>query len=180
VVTSDSALAARLRSLRDHGRAGGSHYDHAYVGTNSRLDAVQAVVLSAKLERLDAWNNARRAVAAEYRAAMAATSIDLVAEASGARGVYHLAVVRVPQRERVRQWLDERGIATGIHYPTPIHRLAPYQHLAGEPLPVAEQAAREVLSLPMFPHMTQEQARHVCRALQMADELLLAPEAIGA
>jgi dTDP-4-amino-4,6-dideoxygalactose transaminase len=180
VVTSDSALAARLRSLRDHGRAGGSHYDHAYVGTNSRLDAVQAVVLSAKLERLDAWNKARRAVAAQYRAAMATTSIDVVAEASGGCGVYHLAVVRVPQRERVRQWLNERGIATGIHYPTPIHRLAPYQHLAGEPLPVAEQAATEVLSLPMFPHMTQEQAWHVCRAVQMADELLLTPEAIGA
>jgi dTDP-4-amino-4,6-dideoxygalactose transaminase len=180
VVTSDAALAARLRSLRDHGRAGGSHYDHAYIGTNSRLDAVQAVVLSAKLAHLDAWNNARRAIARQYREALAATTIDLVAEAPGARGVYHLAVVRVPQRERVRQWLDERGIATGIHYPTPIHRLTPYQHLAREPLPVAEQAASEVLSLPMFPHMSQEQIGYVCRTVEMADELLLTPEAIGA
>jgi dTDP-4-amino-4,6-dideoxygalactose transaminase len=180
VVTSDAALAARLRSLRDHGRAGGSHYDHAYVGTNSRLDALQAVVLSAKLARLDDWNDARRAIAAQYRAATAPTTIDLVEEAPDARGVYHLAVVRVPQRDRVRQWLDERGIATGIHYPTPIHRLAPYRHLAHASLPVAEQAAAEVLSLPMFPHMTQEQIGHVCRAVQMADELFLTPEAIGA
>lgn len=180
VVTSDATLAAQLRSLRDHGRAGGSHYDHAYVGTNSRLDAVQAVVLGAKLERLDAWNMARRAIAAQYRAAMAATTIDLIAEAAGARGVYHLAVVRVPQRDRVRQWLDERGIATGIHYPTPIHLLTPYQQLAREPLPVVEQAASEVLSLPIFPHMSQQQIEHVCGAVEMADELLLTPEAIGA
>jgi dTDP-4-amino-4,6-dideoxygalactose transaminase len=180
VVTSDAALAARLRSLRDHGRAGGSHYDHAYVGTNSRLDAVQAVVLSAKLELLDAWNSARRAVAAQYRAAMAVTNIDVVAEGAGGCGVYHLAVVRMPQRERVRGWLAERGIATGIHYPTPIHQLAPYQHLADGPLPVVEQAATEVLSLPMFPHMTQEQVGRVCRAVQIADELMLTPEAIHA
>jgi dTDP-4-amino-4,6-dideoxygalactose transaminase len=179
VVTSDAALASRLRSLRDHGRAGGSHYDHAYVGTNSRLDAVQAVVLSAKLERLDAWNEARRAIALQYRAAMAATTIDLVAEAPDACGVYHLAVVRVPQRDRVRRWLDECGIATGIHYPTPIHRLTPYEHLADGPLPVAEQAAAEVLSLPMFPHMTPEQVAHVCQAVETADELLLTPEAVG-
>jgi dTDP-4-amino-4,6-dideoxygalactose transaminase len=180
VVTSDAALAARLRSLRDHGRAGGSHYDHAYVGTNSRLDAVQAVVLSAKLELLDAWNDARRAVAVQYRAATAATSFDLVAEGPGARGVYHLAVVRVPQRDRVKAWLDERAIATGIHYPTPIHRLAPYAHLSTGPLPVAEQAAQEVLSLPIFPHMSPAQVAHVCRAVETADAMLLTPEAIGA
>ncbi|MDT4963578.1 MAG: hypothetical protein QOF87_3225 [Pseudonocardiales bacterium] len=180
VVTSDTDLAARLRSLRDHGRASGSHYDHAYVGTNSRLDAVQAVVLSAKLERLDAWNEARRAIAQQYRAAMAATTVDLVAEAPGARGVYHLAVVRVPERDRVRQWLHQRGIGTGIHYPAPIHRLAPYEHLSVGPLPVAERAAEVILSLPMFPHMTQEQVAHVCRAIDGADELLLPREAIGA
>jgi dTDP-4-amino-4,6-dideoxygalactose transaminase len=180
VVTSDADLAARLRSLRDHGRASGSHYEHAYVGTNSRLDAVQAVVLSAKLKQLDAWNEARRAIAQQYRAAMAATTVDLVAEAPGARGVYHLAVVRVPQRDRVRRWLHQRGIGTGIHYPTPIHRLAPYEHLSVGPLPVAEQAAAEILSLPMFPHMTQEQVAHVCRAIDGADELLLTREAIGA
>jgi dTDP-4-amino-4,6-dideoxygalactose transaminase len=86
----------------------------------------------------------------------------------------------MPQRERVRGWLAERGIATGIHYPTPIHQLAPYQHLADGSLPVVEQAATEVLSLPMFPHMTQEQVGRVCRAVQIADELMLTPEAIHA
>jgi dTDP-4-amino-4,6-dideoxygalactose transaminase len=180
VVTSDPALATRLRALRDHGRAAGSHYEHAYLGTNSRLDAVQAVVLSAKLQRLDAWNEARRAIAERYRAALTGTAIDFLAEAHGARGVYHLAVARVPQRERVRRWLQGQGIATAVHYPTPIHRLAPYEYLSVRPLPVAERAADEVLSLPMFPHMTPEQVSHVCRALEVANELLLTPEAVGA
>jgi dTDP-4-amino-4,6-dideoxygalactose transaminase len=180
IVTSDADLAKRLRALRDHGRVSGSHFQHGYVGTNSRLDAVQAVVLSAKLEQLDAWNEERRAIAARYRAATSGTAIDLITEALGARGVYHLAVVRMPQRERVRRWLHEQGIETGIHYPTPIHRLAPYQHLSAQPVPVVEQAAEQIMSLPMFPHMTPDQLSHVCRALQAVDELLLTPEAIGA
>lgn len=180
IVTSDAALAARLRSLRDHGREVGSHYQHAYLGTNSRLDAVQAVVLSAKLELLDEWNRARRAIAERYRAALAGTAIELVAEAPGAHGVYHLAVARVPQREVVRRWLQGQGVQTGIHYPTPIHRLAPYEALSEWPLPVVEQAAGEVLSLPMFPHLTPEQVAQVCRAISSADELFLRREAVGA
>jgi dTDP-4-amino-4,6-dideoxygalactose transaminase len=179
VVTSDAALAMRLRALRDHGRASGSHYQHEYLGTNSRLDAVQAVVLSAKLERLDGWNEARRAIAARYRAAIAETAIEFVEEAPGAHGVYHLAVARVPQRDRVRQWLQSQGIETGIHYPTPIHRLTPYEHLSAQPLPMAELAAEQVLSLPMFPHMTPAQVSHVCRAIASLDELVLVSEAIG-
>ncbi|MEP7177949.1 MAG: DegT/DnrJ/EryC1/StrS family aminotransferase, partial [Pseudonocardiales bacterium] len=179
VVTPDPALAARLRALRDHGRASGSHYQHDYLGTNSRLDAVQAVVLSAKLERLDEWNEARRAIAARYRETIAETAADFVEEAPGAHGVYHLAVARVPQRDQVRQWLREQGIETGIHYPTPIHRLAPYEHPSARPLPIAEQAAEQVLSLPIFPHLTPAQVSHVCRAIASLDELLLVPEALG-
>jgi dTDP-4-amino-4,6-dideoxygalactose transaminase len=171
VVTSDADLATRIRSLRDHGRAGASHYDHAIVGTNSRLDAVQAVVLSAKLHHLDRWNSARRRIAERYRSALEGTPVALVAEKTGSRGVYHLAVARVPRRTHVRQWLDAWGIDTGIHYPTPIHCLDPYQRFADCPLPVAETAAAELLSLPMFPHMSDEQVDHVCDALQFVDEL---------
>jgi dTDP-4-amino-4,6-dideoxygalactose transaminase len=180
IVTSDDALAVRLRALRDHGRASGSHYQHEYLGTNSRLDAVQAVVLSAKLEHLDDWNDARRVVAGRYRAAFAGTAVDFVEEAPGARGVYHLAVARVPQRDRVRQWLQEQGIETAIHYPTPINLLAPYADLSTQPMPVAEQAAKQVLSLPMFPHLTPAQVAQVCQAVVSLDELVLTPEAIGA
>jgi dTDP-4-amino-4,6-dideoxygalactose transaminase len=180
VVTSDAQLAGRIRSLRDHGRIAGSHYDHGLVGTNSRLDAVQAVVLSAKLEHLDRWNAARRAVAEKYRAAVAGCSFDLVRETTGSRGVYHLAVARVPQREEVRRWLTARGVDTAVHYPTPIHCLEPYRRFADRPLPAAEQAAGELLSLPMYPHLQPAQVEHVCAALELVDELLQARGAVRA
>lgn len=165
VTTHDGALAERLRCLRDHGRAVGSHYRHAAIGTNSRLDAVQAVVLSAKLARLDAWTEARRDIAARYRVAFAGTTAQLVKEAPGARGVHHLAVARVPDRERTQESLASRGIQTGIHYPTPCHQHPPYLPFADGPLPVAEAAAGEILSLPMFPHMSDRQVDRVCDAV---------------
>ena len=166
VVTSDAALAGRLRSLRDHGRAGGSHYQHAMVGTNSRLDAVQAAVLTAKLPLLDDWTRARRDVVARYRRDFAAGPVRLLDELPAAAGVYHLAVARVDHRDLVRARLAERGVHTGVHYPTPCHRQPPYRRFATGPLPVAERVAGEVLSLPLFPHMTAEQVAAVCRAVR--------------
>jgi dTDP-4-amino-4,6-dideoxygalactose transaminase len=166
VVTSDRDLAERIRCLRDHGRAAGSHYRHVLAGTNSRLDALQAAVLSAKLTRLDGWNRARRAVADRYREAFEYGPVRLVPEAPGACGVYHLAVARVPERERLRERLDALGVQTAVHYPVPCHRQAPYRRFADRPLPVAEAAAREVLSLPMFPHLTEDQVTRVGKAVR--------------
>ena len=165
VVTADADLAKRIRSLRDHGRIAGSHYEHEYVGTNSRLDALQAVVLSAKLAKLDDWNKARRAIAEQYRFAFAVGSVHMIEETPRTRGVYHLAVVRVPERERVQRQLAEMGIQTGIHYPLPCHQQAPYRPYAKGALPVTEAAAPELLSLPMFPHMTAEQVSRVSDAV---------------
>jgi dTDP-4-amino-4,6-dideoxygalactose transaminase len=165
VVTNDPDLAQRVRSLGDHGRASGSHHQHIAVGTTSRLDAVQAVVLSAKLPRLDAWIAQRRGLAAAYRRRLAGAPIRLVTEAPLAQAVYHLGVGRVPRRDRVREALGLRGIATGVHYPTPCHLMPPYRIFAQRALPVAEQAAREVLSLPLFPHMTDGQVERVATAL---------------
>jgi dTDP-4-amino-4,6-dideoxygalactose transaminase len=176
VVTSDPALAARLRCLRDHGRFG-SHYEHSMVATNSRLDALQAAVLIAKLTRLDAWNEARRRIAARYRNAYTAAGFRTVDEIPEACGVQHLAVVRMPQRDRARRLLDSLGIATGVHYPIPIHCMGPYRHLATGPLPVAERAATEVVSLPMFPHMSDEQIDQVCDAADVIAEVMEANEA---
>ena len=153
VVTSDDDLAEALRSLRDHGRAAGSHHQHERVGTNSRLDALQARVLSAKLPLLPSWNAERRAVAAAYRAGLDPGHAPVVAELPGSRGVYHLAVVRVRDRDRVRQRLADRGIGTGVHYPTPCHLLAPYVPWASTRLEAAEEAADQVLSLPVYPGM---------------------------
>ena len=166
VVTSDAALAERIRCLRDHGRVTGSHYQHAMVGTNSRLDAVQAAVLSAKLAHLDAWNRARRAVVEQYRVAFADGPVQLLEDLPDAYGVYHLAVARVADRDRVRARLASLGIHTAIHYPTPCHRQPPYQRYATRLLPVAERAATEILSLPLFPHISDEQTALVCKAVQ--------------
>jgi dTDP-4-amino-4,6-dideoxygalactose transaminase len=168
VVTADAGLAARIKVLRDHGRAIGSHYRHEQVGTNSRLDALQAAVLTVKLTRLDAWNTARRSIAARYHTAFASSRACPVAEVAGMRGVYHLAVVRVPDRAQVQKQLAAMGVETQIHYPIPCHQQAPYQRFADRPLPAAERCAGEVLSLPIFPHMTDGQVAQVCDAVQAA------------
>ena len=165
VVTADADLAKRIRSLRDHGRVIGSHYRHDLVGMNSRLDALQAVVLTAKLRRLDAWNEARQSIATRYRAAFAPGPLRMVEDEPGARGVYHLAVARVPDRARVQQELTALGIETGIHYPIPCHQQVPYQRFATGPLPVSEAASAEVLSLPIFPHLRDDQVARVAEAV---------------
>lgn len=168
VVTADDDLAKRIRSLRDHGRIAGSHYSHELVGTNSRLDALQAVVLSAKLKRLDDWNRSRRAIAEHYRAEFAVGPVRMIEETPGTHGVYHLAVVRVPDRDHVQQEVTRMGIQTGIHYPIPCHQQAPYVPYAKGALPVAEAAAPELISLPMFPHMTTDQVSQVGEAVREA------------
>jgi dTDP-4-amino-4,6-dideoxygalactose transaminase len=165
VVTSDPVLDDRLRSLRDHGRAPGTHHDHIVVGTNSRLDAVQAVVLSAKLRHLAEWNRARRHLMELYRELLDPDRVTPVADQAGGHGVYHLAVVRVADRAGVRRSLEDHGISTGIHYPVPCHLMEPYRRYADGALPVAERAGGEVLSLPMYPHMSLDDARRVAETV---------------
>ena len=165
VVTRDAELAGRVRSLRDHGRSR-HHWDaHEAIGTTSRLDAVQAVVLTAKLSRLDTWTKARRSIAARYRAAFGSGTGRLVVAEPGSLGAYHLAVARVPDRPAVRRQLAAAGIETRIHYPIPCHRQAPYRRFATRALPVVEQSTGEILSLPMFPHMSDEAVARVCDAI---------------
>lgn len=165
VVTADPILAERLRSIRDHGRARSGHHDHTRLGFNSRLDALQAAVLSAKLRRLDSWNRARRVLVGVYRELLDQDVVALVRESPGGDGVHHLAVARVAQRERVRAELAAVGVATGIHYPTPCHLAPPFRHFSHGRLPTVELAAQQVLSLPMYPHMPVEQAVKVAVAI---------------
>jgi dTDP-4-amino-4,6-dideoxygalactose transaminase len=164
VVTDDEALAERIRSLSNHGRRSDAGHIHALVGTNSRLDALQAAVLSAKLPRLDGWNQARRAAVATYRRLLS-PDVRMVTAADDAGSTYHQYVIRVPDRDRVRASLGRMGIETGVHYPVPCHQQAPYQRFASGRLPVAEQAADEILSLPMFPHLTEQQIAYVSSRL---------------
>jgi dTDP-4-amino-4,6-dideoxygalactose transaminase len=171
VVTSRAGLADRIRALANHGRSrGDSHYEHECIGTNSRLDALQAILLSGKLGHLDAWTERRIALASRYRdllgaAEFTAAGLRLTDTAPLARHVYHLFVVRVARRDSVRAELAKRGIQTGVHYPLPCHRQPPLRRFAERPLPVAEQSAGELLSLPMFPHLTFRQVDLVCESL---------------
>jgi dTDP-4-amino-4,6-dideoxygalactose transaminase len=167
VVTSDAELAGLMLSIRDHGRmqSADGHHSHAVLGMNSRLDGVQAVVLSAKLRRLEEWNRARRELMATYRELIDPDRARLVGELAGGQGVHHLAVVQVDERDKVRELLAEQGIGTGIHYPVPCHLMTPYAQYADGPLPVAEAAALRQLSLPMFPHLSVDDARRVAETL---------------
>jgi dTDP-4-amino-4,6-dideoxygalactose transaminase len=163
VVTSRPELADRVRTLANHGRShGASHYEHDYVGTNSRLDTLQAVALLGKLGRLDAWTDRRAEIAARYRERLAGVGILMPAVAPLARHAYHLLVVRVPQRDTVRAELGRRGIQTGIHYPVPCHQQAALSAETTTPvLPAAERIAAQVLSLPMYPELTEDQVRAI-------------------
>ena len=179
VTTNDPAVATRLRRLRNHGGEG--RHEHALVGRNSRLDPLQAVVLRAKLARLDIWNAQRRLVANRYTTLLAdAPDIGLPQSPDPLAHVWHLYVVQVPHREAVMAALQEAGIGSGIHYSAPIHLLPAFAHLglAVGAFPVAEAAADRILSLPMFPGMTAEQVDRVVTALVVAVDN--APDTVGA
>jgi dTDP-4-amino-4,6-dideoxygalactose transaminase len=177
VVTSRPEVADRVRALANHGRShGSSHYEHEVVGTNSRLDTLQAIALSGKLARLDVWTQRRIELAARYRDQLSGTGLKLVGVAPSARHVYHLFVVRLAERDRVRVELGRRGIQTGVHYPVPCHLQPPLRRFAAGALPVAEQAAQELLSLPLFPHMTDDQVDVVCEVLGYLLPATISPE----
>ena len=165
VTTDDADLADRLRSLLNHGRSTQDRYEHPHIGTNSRLDSVQAVVLSAKLERLDGWTARRREIVAAYRERIEGLHLRLVEPAEGVESAWHLLVARVAERDRVRRDLEELGIQTGIHYPVPCHEQTAYVRWADTPCPVASRAAKEIVSLPMHPHLTVDEVDRVCEAL---------------
>jgi dTDP-4-amino-4,6-dideoxygalactose transaminase len=165
VVTDDDRLADKIRSISNHGRSSTSKYAHDSVGRNSRLDALQAVVLSAKLSRLDGWNRARREAIILYSELLTGSDLSLVEATGDAISAYHLNVVRVADRARVQAELSDRGIQTDVHYPIPLHLLDFYVGET-ETLPVAEQAADEILSLPLFPNISSEQVEAVCSQLR--------------
>jgi dTDP-4-amino-4,6-dideoxygalactose transaminase len=166
VVTARRDVADRVRALANHGRVDGKHhYEHQYAGFNSRLDALQAIALSGKLARIEDWTRRRGELAHRYRKQLSGLDLGLVGVDPQARHVYHLFVVRVAERARVQAELGRRGIQTGVHYPVPCHQQPPLRRYAHGPLPAAERAAGEILSLPLFPHMTDEQVDAVCEAL---------------
>jgi dTDP-3-amino-3,4,6-trideoxy-alpha-D-glucose transaminase len=173
VVCDDAELAAIVRSLRHHGSAPGDANVHERIGGTERLDNLQAALLRLRLRALDADNDERRAIAARYRAGLAGLPLGLPPEdAPGMASVHHLFVVESGERDALRARLAADGIATGVHYPTPVHLQPGWRHLGLGPgdLPVSERLAARVLSLPVFPGMRPAEVDRVCAALERALE----------
>ncbi|HEY9838373.1 MAG TPA: DegT/DnrJ/EryC1/StrS family aminotransferase [Vampirovibrionales bacterium] len=174
VTTNDPAIAAQMRILKEHGASG--RYYHESVGINSRLDALQAAILQIKLRHLDFWNDRRRAISQNYHRLLAPLAgIIPPQELPGGQGVWNQYTIRVKsqennsqRRDRLQQQLNEAGIAATVYYPLALHLQPIYQELgyAIGDLAIAEQASREVLSLPMFPELSEEQQQEVVYALK--------------
>jgi dTDP-4-amino-4,6-dideoxygalactose transaminase len=167
ITTNDSKLADTCKMIRDHGQA--KKYYHDIEGYNGRLDSIQTGILSVKLKHLCGWNAKRRERAAEYNRLLAASEAGVQApyEPSWSRAVYHLYVIRTEDREGLMAHVGKAGIGTGIHYPIPLHRQRAYEALgykAGD-FPVCEEIAAEIVSLPMYPHLTAPQQARVVEEL---------------
>jgi len=166
VVTNDKKIYEKLLMLRDYGRK--SRYEHIIKGYNSRLDTLQAIILSAKLKRLDKWNDMRRRNANIYCKYLGENKeIILPQEEPYAKHVYHIFAVRVKNRDKICEKLQKKGISVLIHYPIPLHLQEAYKELGYKKgdFPVAEKVAGEVLSLPMYPHLEERDIQKVCSVL---------------
>ncbi len=166
LVTNDDAFAARARSLREHGST--QRYYHDEVGFNYRMEGIQGAVLGVKLKHLAAWTRERRRVAHRYQELLAGTPLQLPREAAHVESAWHLFVVRHPRRDALKQHLDAHGIGCALHYPLPLHLQKCYAalgHQAGD-FPAAEKAARECLSLPIYPELTDAQIQRVAGVVQ--------------
>jgi dTDP-4-amino-4,6-dideoxygalactose transaminase len=162
VTSNDQSLIERIKLLRDHGSS--VKYVHKAVGCNARMDGIQGAILNAKLPHLDSWNAARRAHADTYRRLLEdEPDVILPEEAEYSKHIYHIYPIRLSQRDQVLKELSGLGIHCGIHYPIPIHLQEAYRFLGREKgeFPVAEKSAEEVLSLPMYPELTDEQIEQV-------------------
>jgi dTDP-4-amino-4,6-dideoxygalactose transaminase len=173
VVTGDAELAARIRMYRDHGQR--QKYFHEVEGYNGRLDAIQAGMLSVKLQRLAMWTEQRQQAALRYNSLLAQNDLIRPFQPEWSNHVYHLYVVRTTRRDEMITFLGERGIGTGIHYPVPLHLQVAYKshfYKVGD-FPVAESVASEIVSLPMFPQITEDQQVRVAAAVKEFEEVLV-------
>ncbi len=164
ITTDDPDLSARIRRLRDHGRI--TKYEHQEIGFNYRMDTIQGAVLKYKLGFLDEWNQKRRFWAARYREHLASLPLRFPASIADTEPVYHLLAIRCERRDALAEFLRGRHIQTGIHYPIPLHLQPAFRALGYKKgdFPIAEKIGDEVLSLPIFPEMNEQQFEHVCHS----------------
>jgi dTDP-4-amino-4,6-dideoxygalactose transaminase len=164
LVTDNETWAANARMMANHGRT--KKYDHDFEGVNSRLDGIQAAILSVKLKYLSAWTESRRRWARLYSQLLANTGVVTPKELPDVEAVYHLYVIRIkPElRDAFQEYMQQQNVATGIHYPIALPNLTAYQHLRHEPsdFPEATTASAEIVSLPIFAELTEADVRHVC------------------
>jgi dTDP-4-amino-4,6-dideoxygalactose transaminase len=165
LVTNNAAFAARARSLREHGST--QRYYHDEIGYNYRMEGIQGAVLGIKLKHLQEWTDARRRVAARYRELLADTPLRLPSEPSGTQSAWHLYVVRHPRRDDLKKHLELNHVGCALHYPLPLHLQKAYACLGYKPgdFPIAEQAARECLSLPIYPELQEAQIQRVSQVI---------------
>lgn len=166
LVTNDAKFAARARSLREHGST--QRYYHDEVGFNYRMEGIQGAVLEVKLKHLEDWTRERRRVAHRYHELLAGTPLQLPREADYAESAWHLYVVRHPRRDELKKHLEANHVGCALHYPLPLHLQKAYAHLGYKPgdFPVAEKAARECLSLPIYPELTDSQLQRVAAVIK--------------
>ena len=164
-ITSDKELAESLRKLRNYGQS--KRYYHDFIGVNSRLDEIQAAVLRVKLKYLDKWNEKRRKIAKLYDEILENTDVTVPIEREYAKHVYHLYVIRHKKRDKLQQYLLRNGIHTLIHYPIPVHWQKAYTN--SNRLPVTEKVCKEILSLPIYPFLKEEEVEIVSRYLREYD-----------
>jgi dTDP-4-amino-4,6-dideoxygalactose transaminase len=171
-VTNNDELAQKIRMLRAHGWR--KKYYPEILGYNSRLDELQAAILRVKLRYVDPWNQQRRTIASRYTARLSRMGLGIPMETASARHVYHLYTIRLAERERIQRELKSAGIASDVYYPQPLHLTEPCRNFGYQPgdFPVAEQASRELLSLPLYPEMTEEQQNSVMDNLERVLEEL--------
>ena len=168
VTGNDESLLAKVRLLRDHGRT--TKYEHEIFGFNARIDTLQAAILAAKLPHLGAWTDARRAHARLYTERLTGSGVTPPWEAPDARHVFHIYAVRTPHRDRLIERLRSKGVAAGIHYPVPLHRQPACikEGYGAVSLPVTEQVAADIVSLPMYPEMTADQIEYIAGVVREA------------
>jgi len=167
ITTNNDEIARKIRMLRDHGRT--SKYESIEEGFSSRMDGIQAAVLNTKLNHLENWTEMRRKNAKLYNKLLQGIKgIILPIEHEKAKHVYHLYVIRTEQRDNLLDFLKKNGISAGIHYPIPLHLQPVYKHLNHKEgdFPITENSSKEILSLPMFPELTQEQITYICEKIK--------------
>ena len=173
ITTNDEDLAMEAASIRDCGRNKGSKYNMGRIGFTSRLNSVNAAIGRVQLRRLDSWNAARRRLASRYRKELdGVEGLKLPpSEKDGVHGVYHLFVVRSAIRDRIKERLEENAVETGVHYPVPIHLQIPYRQAYGYvegAYPLSESLSDEVLSLPMYPDLSEDNVAEICNIVKRA------------